>query len=281
MRQKTSLYLPKESLFLLPNPFFQKVTNLSSKLDNIMTYKKWHNSQKDPNIQLYRILAANWFKDLHAISQSFLLLLDQLTEAITHAATNLWHPMLLPDTFLDFKFNKENPDLSTSLFSMVLPFSKIKYFLFDKYLIFIMSIPIPSAEEFQLFKPHPIPIHLDFNTDVISSIYMKPQISYLAISSNNQSYFKKKENVLNASYHNGFQTFCHPPRTISNTDNNLICETSMFLNSEPYKCEIFISFTEYPFLTPLQFHHGWLYSTNFHRQIFLSCPKNSKTLITL
>ena len=55
----------------------------------------------------------------------------------------------------------------------------------------------------------------------------------------------------------------------------------MFLNSQPYKCEIFISFSEYPFLTPLQFYHGWLYSKIFHRQIFLSCLKNSKTLITL
>ena len=90
-------------------------------------------------------------KDLHEISQSFLLLLDQLTEAIMHAATNLWHPMLLPDTFLDFKYNKEKPNLSTSLFSMVLPFSKIQYFLLDEYLIFIMTIPIASAKEFQLF----------------------------------------------------------------------------------------------------------------------------------
>ena len=121
MRQETSLYWPKENLFLLPNLFFQKVTNLPSKLGNIMTYKKWHDSQKDPNIHLYRILAENWLKDLHAISKSFLLLLDQLTEAITHAATNLWHPMLLPDTFLDFKSNKEDPHLLTSLFSMVLP----------------------------------------------------------------------------------------------------------------------------------------------------------------
>ena len=55
----------------------------------------------------------------------------------------------------------------------------------------------------------------------------------------------------------------------------------MFLNSLPYKCEFFISFSEYPFLTPLQFYHGWLYSTIFPRQIFLSCLKNSKTSITL
>ena len=40
MRQETSLHWPKENLFLLPNPFFQKVTNLSSKLDKMMTYKK-------------------------------------------------------------------------------------------------------------------------------------------------------------------------------------------------------------------------------------------------
>ena len=41
-----------------------------------MTYKDWHNSQKDANIHLYRILAANWFNDLHEISHPFLLVLD-------------------------------------------------------------------------------------------------------------------------------------------------------------------------------------------------------------
>ena len=74
--------------------------------------------------------------------------------------------------------------------------------------------------------------------------------------------------------------FCHPPRSIFNTNNNPICETSMFLISQSYKCKIFFTFSEYPFLTPLKFHHGWLYSTIFPRQIFL-CLKNSKTLITL
>ena len=92
-------------------------------------------------------------KTQHRISQSFLLLLYQLTEAITHATNNLQYPMLLPDSLLDFKSNK--------------------YLFFDKYLIFIKTIPVLSAEEFQLFKSHPIPIYLDFNTDVISFIYMK------------------------------------------------------------------------------------------------------------
>ena len=46
IRQETSLYWPKENLFLLPNPFFQKVINRSLKLDNIMTHKKWHTSKK-------------------------------------------------------------------------------------------------------------------------------------------------------------------------------------------------------------------------------------------
>ena len=182
---------------------------------------------------------------------------------------NLWHPMLLPDTFLDFKSNKEDPYLSTSLFSMVLPFAKIQYFLFDKYLIFTMTIQIPSTKVFQLFKPNPIPIYFVFNTDVIFSVYMKPQILYLAISSNNQSYFTTNENFLNACYQNGFQTFCQPPRSISNTNNNPICETSIFLIPQPYKCKIFITFSEYPFLTPFQFYHGWLYSTISSRKILI------------
>ena len=160
---------------------------------------------------------------MHEIFQSFFLLLDQLTEAITHAATNLWYPMLLPDTFLDFKSNKEDQCLSTSLFSMILPFDKLQYFLFDKYFIFTVTVLIPSNQEFQLFKPHPIPIYLDFNTDVISSVYM---------------------DFLNACYQNGFETFYHLSRSIFNTNNNPISETSMFSISQPYKCKIFITFSE-------------------------------------
>ena len=55
----------------------------------------------------------------------------------------------------------------------------------------------------------------------------------------------------------------------------------MFLNSQPYKCKIFIIFSEYPFLTPLQFYHGSIYSTIFPKEIFLSCLKNSTILIIL
>ena len=110
--------------------------------------KAWHKPQINPNLQIYRILATNWLMDLHEISRSFLSLLTQLTEAITHAATNLWIPMLLPDTFLDFKFNKGEPHLPTSLSSMVTPFSKLTYFTFNNYSIFTMTIPIPSSEEF-------------------------------------------------------------------------------------------------------------------------------------
>ena len=138
--------------------------------------------------------------DMHEISQFFLSLLTQLTEAITHAATNLWHPTLPPDTFLDFKSNKEDPQLPTSLFSMVIPFSKIRYFPFNNYSIFSMTIPIPSSEEFQIFKTHSTPIHFYFNTDYITRIFIKSQISYIVIFQNNEFYFTTNENFL-ASCH--------------------------------------------------------------------------------
>ena len=76
-------------LFLLPNPFSEQLENLSSNLNNVTMYKDWHKSQIDPNFHIYRILAANWLIDLHEISQPFLSLLAQHTEAVTHAATNL------------------------------------------------------------------------------------------------------------------------------------------------------------------------------------------------
>ena len=43
---------------------------------------------------------------------------------------------------------------------------------------------------------------------------MKPQNSYLAISSNNQSYITTYENFRNACYQNRFQTFCHPLKKV-------------------------------------------------------------------
>ena len=96
---------------------------------------------------------------------------------------------------------------------------------------------------------HPIPIYLYFSSDVISSFYVKSQIPYLAISSNNQSYFTTNENFLNTCYQNELQTFCHSTRSILNSNNNSICETSMFLISQPHKCKIIITYSEYPFLT--------------------------------
>ena len=129
IRQKTSLYWPNENMFLLPNPFSKQLENLSSNFNNVTMYKDWHKSQINPNFYIYKILAANWLVDLHEISKSFLSLPAQLTEAITHAVSNLWHPMMLPDTFLNFKSNKEDSHFPTSLFSMIIPFSKIRYFL--------------------------------------------------------------------------------------------------------------------------------------------------------
>ena len=194
-------------------------------------YKDWHKSQIYPNLHIYRILAANWLMDLHEIFRSFLSLLTQLTEAIIHAATNLWHPMLLPDTFLDSKSNKEDPHLPTSFFSMDIQFSKIRYFTFNNYLIFTMTITIPSSKEFQVFKTHSTPIYLDFNTDYITPIFIKSQISYIAISPNNESYFTKNENFLASCHQNGLQNFCHLPHSIYSTQNNPICESSMFIKS--------------------------------------------------
>ena len=131
-------------------------------------YKDWHKSEIYPNLHIYTILTANWLMDLHEISRSFLSLLTQLTEAITHAATNLWHSMLLPDTFQVFNSNNEDPHLPTSLFSIVIPFSEIRYFSFNNYIIFTMTIPILSSDKFQVFKTHSTPIYFVFNTDYIA-----------------------------------------------------------------------------------------------------------------
>ena len=116
-----------------------------------------------------------------------------------------------------------------------------------------MTIPIPSSEEFQVFKTHSTPIYFDFNTDYITPIFIKSQISYIAIFPNNESYFTTNENFLTSCHQNGLQNFCHPPYSIYSTQNNPICETSMFIKSQPYKCKKFISFNKYPFLTTLLF----------------------------
>ena len=88
---------------------------------------------------------------------------------------------------------------------------------------------------------------------------MKSQIFYIAISPNNESYFTTNENSLASCHQNGLQNFCPPPHSIYSTQNNPICETSMFIKSQPYKCKTFISFSKYPLLTPLLSHRGWLY----------------------
>ena len=96
--------------------------------------------------------------------------------------------------------------------------------------------------------------------DNITPIFMKSQIYYIAIFPNNESYFKTNENFRASCHQNGLQNSCRPLHSIYSTQNNPICETSMFIKSQPYKCFTFISFNEYPFLTPLLSHRGWLYN---------------------
>ena len=118
-----------------------------------------------------------------------------------------------------------------------------------------MTIPIPSSEEFQVFKTHSTPIYFDFNTDYITPIFIK-------------FYFTTNDNFLASWHQNGFQNFFHPPHSIYSTRNNPICETSMLIKFHPYECKTFINFNEYPFLTPLLSHRGWLYSTIVPKKIF-------------
>ena len=173
---------------LLPKPFSEQIENLLFNLDNVPMYKDWNKIQIYPNVHIHSILAAKWLMDLHEISQSFLSLSHNLQKPLPNTATNLWHTVLLPNTFLDFRYNKEDPYLPTYLFSMDLPFSKIQYCLFNNYLIFTMTIPIHSTTEFHLFKIHSTPIYFDFNTDYTLPTYIKPQVSHTAISSYNGSY---------------------------------------------------------------------------------------------
>ena len=172
----------------------------------------------------------------------------------------VWLKLVLSPLFI-FQFN--------DYFKQFISFCIRSYFLSTNLTFFLDNFF--SLMWFVLLKK--IYLILDFWTDVIFSMYMKHQIPYLAISSNNQSYFSTNESVLIACYQNGFQTFCHSPKSMSNTNNNPICETSMFLNSQLYKWKILISFSECPFLTPMQSYHGCLHSTIFPKQIFLSCLK--------
>ena len=57
---------------------------------------------------------------------------------------------------------------------------------------------------------------------------LKYNTFYSISYSNNQSYVTTNENFLNACYQNGFQTFCHPPRSISNTSNTLFAKHQYF-----------------------------------------------------
>ena len=182
---------------------------------------------------------------------------------------NLWHPSLLADTFLDFKSNKEDPYLSISLFSMVLPFSKIQYILFDKYLILTMTIPIPSIKEFQLLYLN----HIQFQYISILILTSFPLFSWnlkflisLFLYITTRTYYKWK--VLQCMLSKWIPNILSSTKFISNTNSNPIREASMFLNSQRHKCKIFFSLSEYSFLTPLQFYHAWLYLTTPPRKIF-------------
>ena len=95
---------------------------------------------------------------------TYLFLLNHLADALTTKPGNLLFPF------------------STHI-SEILSLKKSQYFNYENILVFSLSVPTPSKEEFTLFKPHSIPMFLNH------VIYIKTQAAYVALSKNNQTYY--------------------------------------------------------------------------------------------
>ena len=262
--QQSSLYLPEDNLFLLPTPISKNIENFSKN----EKFKELSN--------LYNLDSMFKIRNIQETLNFYLPLLQQLIEALTHTGANSWNPMLFPDSLFEFKFN-----LSDSFFFNILPFSKIKHFIIEDYLIFMLTIPIPSSDKFHIFKPHPFPIFFNINNIYTISIHHKPQISYLALSSDNKSYFIANDHFINSCYHTEIGIFCYINFPILNTKEDPICETTIYTQSNPHKCNYIMNINKYHFWTPLQIHYGWLYSNYFPKRFYLHCPEKPDIIIDI
>ena len=170
----------------------KKIESISKIFTEIVPFIDWFNSKDNLDISIYQRDASNWLNSLLERLDTYLFLLDHLANARTHAINGQWDPFLFPDSLLHPLFDTKHTNIllpfSTHI-SEILPFTKIQYFNYENTLVFSLSVPTPSKEEFTLFKPHSIPTFIKLADNETAAVYIQTQTAYVALSKNNQTYF--------------------------------------------------------------------------------------------
>jgi len=126
-------------------------------------------------------------------------------------------------------------------------------------LIFVAKIPLIVNEEYNVYKPIPLPIQFNNNT----LIMIAPDIDYLALSNDNEKFFMLTENQWEACKQLKHNKLCKGNQPIHHRTNSELCEIQLLSNKQkiPETCKIKFLSVESSIWHGLTRTNSWLYYT--------------------
>lgn len=129
----------------------------------------------------------------------------------------------------------------------------------DHFLIFVAKIPLIINEEYNVYKPIPLPIPFNNNT----LIMIAPEVDYLALSDNNEKFFLLTENHWEVCKQLKNSKLCKGNQPIHHRSNSELCEIQLLSNMQkiPETCKVKFFSLESPIWHGLTRTNSWLFYT--------------------
>ena len=196
---------------------------------------------------------------------------------------NIWNPILIDSDkymkILDYiRLAKSEIYLPINFtFSDLYQISKISAHNFENQLIFLLTIPLISNNEFKLYKIHSVTALKNFGETHQFKIFSEPKIEYLGLSTDSNTYFKFNEQWIHSCSSLSFGNFCQFEVTIFYTDENPVCESSLLTNSLTSDCPLKVTSDKKPQWIPLKEKNPWIYLMQSNKTIYYSCKSGVKS----
>lgn len=150
-------------------------------------------------------------------------------------------------------------EINTESLAEFLRISEISIFITENHLVFVISIPLVTFEEYTVYHPIPLPIGYGLNAFVL----IAPQTEHLAVSRNKETYFTLTTEQWKACTEMKQSKLCKGSHPIYHQLGSHLCEVSLLTNNQklPEQCNLKLVTVNKPIWHRLPQTNSWLYST--------------------
>ncbi|KAJ8966794.1 hypothetical protein NQ314_003290 [Rhamnusium bicolor] len=201
---------------------------------------------------------------------------SNLIQTILYAKQNSLHPFIITPQQLIIELIKTLPHLKNSI-SYPLPLVQnnaykyfnlisIKYYLSSERIVFVISIPLVSQENYFLI---PLPVK---NSNQNAHVFILPSINYLVLSENRNMYSTFKD-LTHCKPLESNKLICENNEPIFLSNSRQICEIMLLTNPKeiPKNCDVRITNSINEIWHKLSNNSSWIYITPKEIDVTLSC----------